>query len=252
MEAMAEGRFEFSAAMDDVQVFASGDPAEKGATIMRGHAAVFGKQSHDMGGFRIEIAPGAFKKVLDANPDVHLNREHDMRLLLARTRNGSLELREDPAGLHVYARLAPTQLAEETATLMRGGYLDQMSFACSYDTTGTTWFEDQSGDATMTINEFTGLFDVCVCAQGAFPQTDARLITASLPDAAAQFDRAKAEGLIKTSVAPDVGVGVEEQESIAPEAVGADVVADMAQGARDLAAFKRDCSARYALLTHPE
>lgn len=251
METQPErGRVEFTAAMDTVEVFNSGDPKDKNATIMRGHAAVFNRRSHDMGGFRIEIAPGAFKKVLDANPDVHLNREHDMRMLLARTKNGSLELREDPMGLHVYARLAPTALAEETATLMRGGYLDQMSFACEYTQEGTTWLVDESGDATMTINEFTGLFDVCVCAQGAFPQTDAKLITATLPDAGAQFERAKEQGLIQTSVAPP-GVGAGEQESIAPPEEGADVVA-ATRGARDLAALKRNTSARYALLTHPE
>ena len=247
-QATERGAFQFTAPIHDVQMAKSGDPSAKGQWTMRGHAAVFNRKSHDLGGFRTVIAPNAFTDVLDSNPDVHLNREHDMRLLLARTSNKSLELRQDPMGLHAWARFAPTALADETATLMQGGYLDQMSFACDIGT--DTWTENEAGDITRTITSVSGLYDVCVCAQGAFPQTDAKLITATLPDAGAQFERAKEQGLIKTSVAPS-GVGAQEQENIAPPEEGVDVVA-ASRGARDLAALKRNTYARYALLTHPE
>jgi hypothetical protein len=102
------GQFRFTVPLADLKMDASGDPEAQGRWTMRGHAAVFNRLSHDMGGFRVKIAPGFFTKVLDSNPDVHLNREHDMRLLLARTRNNSLELREDPYGLHAWARFVKT------------------------------------------------------------------------------------------------------------------------------------------------
>ena len=123
------------------------------------------------------MARGAFDRVLDGNPDVHLLWDHDTRYTLARTHNKTLELRSDPAGLHVYARMAPTTYAEDLAVLMRRGDVDQMSFACTIG--ADTWAEDADGNVTRTIETVAELFDVTVCAQGAFPHTDSRLVTAA-------------------------------------------------------------------------
>jgi HK97 family phage prohead protease len=160
-----------------------------------------------MGGFRVKIAPGYFTKVLDNNPDVHLLWDHNTRYVLARTRNNTLELREDPMGLHVWARFAKTQTADELATLMDGGYIDQMSFAT--DVGVSEWTEDSDGNLTWHLIEAdpaTGLTDVTVCAQGAFPQTDASLV-ASLNNAGALLASAVEAGhvtdvLIHTSSRP--------------------------------------------------
>ena len=197
----AVGSFSFAAPVADFQVARSGDPEAKGAFTMRGHAAVFNRLSHDLGGFKTRIKPGFFTQILDSHPDVHLNREHDMRMLLARTKNGSLELREDPYGLHVWSRWSRTALAEETAILMGDGVLDQMSFAC--DIGADTWTEDQDGLIIRDLVACAGLYDAALCAQGAFPQTSAELV-ASLSDASEAFDRAKAEGRI---VQPDPSPG---------------------------------------------
>lgn len=286
------GAFHFTAPLIDLKMDRAGDPDAKGRWTMRGHAAVFNRLSHDLGGFRAKIHSGFFTKVLDGNPDVHLNREHDMRMLLARTRNGSLELREDPYGLHTWARFAATALADETATLMDGGYLDQMSFACDIDS--AEWVEDTDGNITWNLKECAGLYDVTVCAQGAFPQTDSSLV-ASLSDAQAMFERAQADGLIHgvpkgaaTISVPDLSAAVSGQDEraaklaadggtviaaaleqvaaqeleVAPAGVGSgqDTIAPdgeggtgvAARGARDLAAFKAAHSERFARLTHPE
>lgn len=228
------GAFKFTASLENLKVARAGDSGAGGEWTMRGHAAVFNRPSHDMGGFRIKIAPGAFTSVLDGNPDVHLNREHDMRMVLARTRNGSLDLREDPMGLHAYARFAKIPLAEETATLMSGGYIDQMSFACDYRTDSTTWVTDAAENTTMTIHEFSGLYDVCVCAQGAFPQTDASLM-ASLRDASDVFKRAQEEGRIVGIPRGDSTIAVPD----APVLV-------------DLAAFKAAAQQRFDAAQAPE
>lgn len=165
--------------LDKVEFADSG--AGDGQRTLKGHAAVFERLSHDLGGFRTKIAKGAFTKALDRSPDVHLVWDHDMRYVFARTINGTLELREDPYGLHVWARLAPTSYAADLEVLMERGDIDQMSFACFIG--ADEWVESSDGTVVRTILEVDELFDVTVCAQGAFPQTDSSLLLASAREA---------------------------------------------------------------------
>jgi HK97 family phage prohead protease len=151
MPTPTDNRATFTVPISQIKFDASGDPEARGSWTMRGHAAVVNRLSHDMGGFRVKIAPGYFTKVLDGNPDVHLLWDHNTRYVLARTRNNSLELREDPMGLHVWARFAKTQTADELATLMDGGYIDQMSFAT--DVGESEWTEDSDGNITWHLLE---------------------------------------------------------------------------------------------------
>ena len=153
------------------------DPGEGRGATLRGHAAVFDRLSHDLGGFRTRISRGAFDRALDDNPDVHLLWDHDTRYTLARTANHTLELRTDPYGLHVFARLAATSYAQDLATLMRRGDVDQMSFACLIGE--DTWTEDDDGQVIRDIQSVAELYDVTVCAQAAFPQTAAGLLAAA-------------------------------------------------------------------------
>jgi HK97 family phage prohead protease len=216
---------------------------EGGGRFLRGHAAVFGRKSHDLGGFRTEIAPSAFASVLDTAPDVHLVWDHDTRYVLARTTNKTLELREDPYGLHVWASLAPTSYADDLAVLMERGDVDQMSFAC--DIGADTWTQTGEGDdaeITRTITEVSGLYDVTVCAQGAFPQTNSQL-QADLASAieAGRVQMERADGAAQhdedaDTAAPEAGDGVE----VAPQ-----------EGAGDLIAAKHDVRRRVAKFQHP-
>lgn len=148
-----------------------------GTIHLAGHAAVFDKLSHDLGGFRERIDRGAFTNVLDGDPDVHLVVGHDMTRVLARTRSKTLELREDPAGLRVWARLDPDDPdVQALVPKMRRGDVDQMSFA--FTVKRDTWMVEGDGDdeaVTRTVHEVAALFDVSVVAQGAYPQTDANL-----------------------------------------------------------------------------
>lgn len=169
--------------------------AEGGGRIFRGHAAVFDRLSLDLGGYRTKIAPGAFEKVLDTNPDVFMNWDHDMRYVMGRTRNNTLELREDPMGLHSWCRLAPVSYVDDLAVLMEGGYIDQMSFAC--DIGSDTWTEEGE-EITRTVNEVSALYDVTVCAQGAFPQTDSRLAA----DLASAIEAGRVQGRPDTAAVP--------------------------------------------------
>ena len=146
-----------------------------------GHAAVFDRLSEDLGGFRERIMRGAFRKVLDNQDDVRLLINHDSNKLLARTTNGTLELRQDPKGLRVFAELAPTTYAKDLQVLLQRGDMSQMSFA--FRVGSDTW-TDEDGELIRSINEFESLFDVSVVTYPAYPQTDvsARSICGVEPD----------------------------------------------------------------------
>jgi HK97 family phage prohead protease len=139
-----------------------------GKLILKGHAAVFDRMSEDLGGFTERIARGAFRKALDRHDDVRLLVNHD-GLPLARTKNNTLELREDPKGLHVYAELADTQMARDLRTLIARGDVDQMSFGF---TIAQDRWDDMDGAAVRTIMEIGSLFDVSAVTYPAYTQTD--------------------------------------------------------------------------------
>jgi HK97 family phage prohead protease len=150
-----------------------------------GYAAVFDQMSHDLGGFREVIQPGAFADVLGAQPDVHLVIGHNMDLPLARTRNGTLELGEDIRGLKMWARIdSRLSYAKDLAVQLKSGLVDQMSFAFTIPEGGDTWSVDDSGAVTRTVNRIDGLYDVSVVAAGAYPQTDVMAVRALLRAAA--------------------------------------------------------------------
>lgn len=204
--------------ISDIEIRESG--AGEGQTTIRGHAAVFDRLSHDLGGFRERIARGAFADVLDRDPDVHLVWDHDTSLTLARTKNKTLELREDPMGLHVWARVAPTSYAQDLRVLMDRGDIDQMSFAFTVEPEDYEWRMDDAGeDVIATVRRVSHLFDVTVTAQGAYPQTDVSLVRSL-------FEAAKTEGRIH-GWAPDPAVaplGADGTDEAAPEQAGLEPV----------------------------
>jgi hypothetical protein len=203
-----------------------------GELTVRGHAAVFNRASLDLGGFRERISPGAFTKALDSNPDVHALWDHDTKLVLARTKNKTLELREDPIGLHFWAKVADTSYAKDLRLLMERGDVDQASFA--FTVARDEWEIDADENVTRTILEVDQLYDVTVTAQGAYPQTDTSVVKhirsriteeiaeGRLPEAAADA--------LPSTAAPDDPAGETEppegdsadQRSPAPEEVEAE------------------------------
>lgn len=159
--------------LEDVEWRDSGDPGRKDETTLRGHAAVFHSLSEDLGGFREIIEPGFFREALRRKPDVRLLINHD-GLPLARTASGTLELREDDRGLHVFARLDRGDPdVEQLRRKMQRGDVDQMSFAFTMREDGDEWEERDEGIIRRLLPDGADdLYDVSVVTFPAYRSTD--------------------------------------------------------------------------------
>lgn len=141
---------------------------------IRGYAAVFNKLSEDLGGFREQIAPGAFAKALARN-DVRALVNHNPDLVLGRNKSGTLRLSEDEHGLAIEIDPPDTQTARDTMTLLERGDISQMSFA--FTVNKDTWQEEKGKVPIRTLEE-VNLFDVSVVTYPAYPQTSAQVRSA--------------------------------------------------------------------------
>lgn len=143
----------------------------KGATIV-GHAAVFNSLSEDLGGFREQIAPGAFSD-LDA-PGVYALWNHDERFIIAGTNDGSLRLAEDSIGLHVEMEPMDTPTIRDLVIEpIRRGLVNKMSFA--FDPVDDSWGKD-GGIDVRTVHAVK-LYDVSPVTFPAYRQTDISMRT---------------------------------------------------------------------------
>ena len=173
----------------EVRTFAldekSFETREDGTRRIVGHAAVFNQWSEDLGGFREQIAPGAFADAINAD-DVRALFNHDTNQVLGRNRSKTLTLLEDSRGLMSEIILPDTQLARDLEALMKRGDINQMSFAFSIDQDGQTWKKVGEGPWERTITKVARLYDVSVVTFPAYPQTDAAVrAMRALEDAAA-------------------------------------------------------------------
>lgn len=150
--------------------------ADSDGVKVSGYAAVFG-QAADIGGFFNEIiARGAFKEAIGRD-DVVFLINHD-GLPLARTRSGTLTLKEDDKGLRIDTVLDAEDPDVRSITgKMKRGDLDKMSFA--FRATKQVW-DETTDPPTRTITEVE-LFDVSIVTNPAYDGTSIAL--RSLDDA---------------------------------------------------------------------
>lgn len=187
----------------------SGNPDTPNETTIRGHAAVFNSLSEDLGGFRELLAPGAFRAALRSQPDVRLLLNHDSNYVMARTASGTLELREDATGLHVFARVdRRISWVEDLRTSMQRGDIDQMSFAFTVANQGDEWAATEDGTVIRTIlpDGVDGLYDVSVVTYPAYEATRVNMRSVLQSAAAAgKLPESLARGLTP-DIAPPAGV----------------------------------------------
>lgn len=130
-----------------------------------GYAAVFNKDSEDLGGFVERIAPGAFTEAI-ATSDVRALFNHDQNLILARNTSGTLELIEDETGLRYEFEAPDTSFGNDLLEMIKRGDVNQSSFG--FTVKSDTW-EEQEGKVYRTINKVNRLYDVSPVTFPAYP-----------------------------------------------------------------------------------
>lgn len=140
-----------------------------------GYAAVF-NQPTIIWDFEEIIAPGAFKRALQENQDVRTLFNHDPNFPLARTKNGSLILREDATGLWTESRVSKNPMADSVVDHIRTGLVSGMSFA--FTVRKNEWIFQEPGSDQMDkriITEVGVLYDVGPVTYPAYEQTSAKI-----------------------------------------------------------------------------
>lgn len=138
--------------------------------VIRGHAAVFNQRSEDLGGWREQIAPGAFREAIETD-DVRALWNHNPDYVLGRNRSNTLTLSEDARGLAIEVAPPDTQWARDLLISIDRGDVNQMSFAFSVRPNGQDWAKDDDGTVVRTLKRVR-LYDVSPVTYPAYPQTD--------------------------------------------------------------------------------
>ena len=135
-----------------------------------GHAAVFGRLSEDLGGFRERIAPGAFEATL-AEDDIRALINHRDEYVLGRNRAGTLRLAEDDEGLSVRIEPPATSYARDLVASIERGDISGMSIG--FRTIADEW-NMEDGEPVRTLKAVR-LYDVSPVTFPAYPATDVAL-----------------------------------------------------------------------------
>jgi HK97 family phage prohead protease len=112
------------------------------------------------------IAPGAFTRSLEENPDVKALWSHRDDSILARAPD-TLSIKEDDKGLRVDIKLIDTQQNRDVLSSVRGGLVDAMSFG--FQARKTEW-EDTDEREIRTLLD-VDLFEVSPVVWPAYPAT---------------------------------------------------------------------------------
>ncbi|MEZ4699248.1 MAG: HK97 family phage prohead protease [Rhodothermales bacterium] len=141
----------------------------RGQKTITGYAAVFNERSQDLGGFMEVIRPGAFRQAI-LTSDVRALWNHDQKLVLGRTKAGTLKLAEDDRGLRIELVPPESPIGQNAVEAIGRGDVDQMSFAFSVGKDAWTSLED--GRQLREILSIKQLFDVSPVTFPAYAQTD--------------------------------------------------------------------------------
>lgn len=167
--------------------------------LIRGHAIVFNAPSHDLGGFKEIVAPGALTRTLGDGHNIYCLWSHNNQVPLGSTLGGKLTLTVDDRGLAFTLdpkRLTPAQLDAFTDGEMR------MSFG--FSAVEQLWHHTEEGPSIRTLLDID-LFEVSPVINPAYPDTTAAL--RSLEASKAESEQAaEAEKIVETEVEEEVVV----------------------------------------------
>lgn len=138
--------------------------------ILEGYAIIYNDETligDEEYGFYETISPDAI--TADAIKDVPMKYNHnDAFLIIARTKNGSLELTSDDIGLKVRAELLDTQTNRDIYKMVKSGLLDKMSFA--FTVKEQIWNHDGNIPKRL-ITKIDRLYDVSIVDIPAYDNT---------------------------------------------------------------------------------
>lgn len=137
-----------------------------------GYAGVFNQLSEDFGGFREIIEPGAFSSALERGDDVRALINHDVNMILGRTSNSTLNLKQDDHGLRYEIIPPDTSYARDLLTSLDRGDIDQSSFGFRVSIDGDRW-DMINGRTIRTLIDFKRLYDISPVTFPAYPVTSA-------------------------------------------------------------------------------
>lgn len=161
------------------------------------YATLYNNLSHNLGGFRETIRPGAFNRSLkDPRLDCKMLFNHNADKILGRTTSGTLKLSQDDRGLKFRCQLDPnnTDHANLYAAVKRGD-ISECSFAFVVKPGGQSWSDGTDPDtgeacAMRTLTD-VDLLDCSVVTYPAYPNTQADARNRSV------LDTLKKQGLVE-------------------------------------------------------
>ena len=173
--------------------------ATDGRTL-QGVAAVF-DQVAPIWDFEEVIRKGAFTKTIKDRADVFAFWNHDSGSILGRTTNETLLLSEDDHGLNVSIVPPDTQVGRDTRELVRGGYVNKMSFG--FEVVRDAWTKREGKPDLRELKELK-LYEVSPVPMPAYDGTSisARGAQPVRPEATEDEDRADAAPSVSTSPGP--------------------------------------------------
>lgn len=161
---------------------------ENGAPLIDGYAVVFDSWSEvmlDARGrrFRERIAPTAFDRALGQQPDIRALWNHNADKPLGRTRNGTLRLTKDGAGLRIELQPPETSWGADAVTSIRRGDVSGMSFAFAAQRDGGDAWEKPGPDGIShrTITD-ADLYEVSPVTFPAYPATQVMVRSVTAPE----------------------------------------------------------------------
>ena len=157
-------RIEFR--MQDTQMSSSGD------MIVSGYVNETNQLSQELGiskRFKEKINKGAFKRAIqNSNRDIDFLAEHDSSIVLASTKNNTLQLKEDDRGLYMEARVINTSAGRDWYEMISSGLITNMSFG--FKSIEDEWRSVGENLFERTINNLE-LFEVSAVRNPAYAQS---------------------------------------------------------------------------------
>ncbi|MEF2813610.1 MAG: HK97 family phage prohead protease [Oscillospiraceae bacterium] len=154
--------------------------------IIEGYFAVFDSPYVLWDGATEIVKPGAFAGCLSG--DIRALIDHDTRLVLGRTKAGTLTLREDARGLYGTIKINRDDAdAMSLYARVQRGDVDQCSFG--FDIEEETFVDLGGGQCRWEINKVNPLYEVSVVTYPAYEETAVKARHADL----AEIQRRQAE-----------------------------------------------------------